>query len=64
MGIFDFEAAMETSGFWILACGGVAMEVLGYVMSKRSGIDAFPIWQLVLVMLVTVLASVYFSTKD
>jgi hypothetical protein len=64
MGLFDFEEAMESSGFWILAGGGIAMEVLGYVLSKRAGIAAFPIWQLLIVMAGTVVASVFFATRD
>lgn len=61
---FDFEEAFESPGFWILAGLGIAAEVIGYVISKRTGIAAFPVWQLVLVMIVTVLAAVFFSTQD
>lgn len=61
---FDFEEAFESPGFWILAGLGIAAEVIGYVISKRTGIAAFPVWQLILVMIVTVLAAVFFSTQD
>lgn len=60
----DFAEAFETPGFWILAGGGIAMELIGYIFAKRAGLAAFPMWQLILVMLVTVLAAVFFTTRD
>ena len=61
---FDFEEAMETPAFWILAGGGVACELIGWIVSKRMMENSFPFWQLAIMMVVTVIAAVFFSTKD
>lgn len=58
------EEAVEEPGFWILAGLGVVAEVLGYIISKRSGLAAFTWWQFLLVVLVTIVAAAYFATKD
>lgn len=64
MGLFDFEEAFESQGFWILAGLGIGAEVLGFIFSKRAGMVTFPLWQLLIVMAGTVLAAVFFSTRD
>ena len=51
---FDFEEALESPGFWILAGLGLSAEVIGYIIAKRTGMAAFPIWQLIIVMAVTI----------
>jgi hypothetical protein len=61
---FDFEEAFEIPGFWILGGVGIAMEVIGFVASKKMGLGAFPIWQLIILMAGTLLAAVFFSTQD
>jgi len=55
---------MESTGFWILAGGGIAAVLLGYMFSKRAGMVVFPWWQLILVIAVIIIASTYFATKD
>jgi len=61
---FDFEEAFESPGFWILAGLGIAAELIGYIVSRRTGIAAFPLWQLIIVIVVTILAAIFFSTQD
>jgi hypothetical protein len=61
MGGFDFEEAVENPAFWILGGGGVAMELIGYVIAKRTGLGTFPIWQLIVLLAGTILAAVWFS---
>lgn len=58
------EEALEEPGFWILGGGGIAMELLGWIISKRAGIEGFPIWQLIILMLGTLVAAAYFATRN
>jgi FtsH-binding integral membrane protein len=56
--------AFEEPAFWILAGGGVAMELLGWIMSKKMMDASFSIWTLLIIIVVTILASAFFATKD
>ena len=56
--------AFEEPAFWILAGGGVAMELLGWIMSKRMFDASMPIWQLLIMIVVTIVAAAFFATKD
>lgn len=58
------EEALDSPGFWILGIGGITAEVLGYMMSKNAGWTVMPFWQLILMMVVTVVAAAFFATKD
>jgi len=58
------EDALEEPGFWILAGLGLSAELIGYIISKKSELGAFPLWQLIVVMVGTIFASAYFATKD
>ena len=58
------EDALESPAFWLLAGGGLIAEILGYIMSKRMELEMLPLWQLGLIMIVTVLAAAFFATKD
>lgn len=59
-----FDEILENPGFWILAGGGVGMEVLGWILSKNMGWGAFPLWQLLILILGTVIAAAIFANKD
>lgn len=58
------EEALEEPGFYILAGLGIVAEVLGYIISKRTGIAVFPWWQFLLVIVVTIIAAAFFTTRD
>ena len=60
----DVDEVLESPAFWILAGGGIAAELIGYIFGKRAGLPAFPLWQLIFVMLGTVVAAAFFATKD
>jgi len=60
----DLMEALDEPIFWILGIGGVGMEVLGYIGGKSMGFGSMPIWQLVVMMIGTVLAAAYFATND
>lgn len=58
------DELIENPGFWLLAGGGLIAEVLGYILSKRMGFEAFPLWQLIIVMIGTVVAAAFFATRS
>jgi len=58
------EEAIEEPGFWILGIGGVAMVMIGWIISKKSMEFSLPIWQLLILIVTILLASAYFSTRD
>ena len=58
------DEALDEPAFWILGVGGIAMEVLGYIGGKSIGLGSMPVWQLVIMMMGTVIAAAYFATKD
>lgn len=60
----NIDEALESPAFWILAGGGIAAELIGYIFGKRSGLEVFPLWQLIFVMLGTVVAAAFFATKE
>ena len=60
----SLEEAFEEPGFYILGGLGIAMELIGWVISKKAGMGTFPIWQLLLLMLGTLVAAAFFVTKD
>lgn len=60
----DLMEALDEPAFWILAGGGVAMELIGYIISKRAMEFALPFWQLAILMIGTVIAAAFFATRD
>ena len=60
----DIEEIIESPAFWLLGAGGVIAEVLGYMWSRNQGWEVMPFWQLVVIILGTLLAAAYFATKE
>jgi len=58
------EEAIEEPAFWILAGCGVAMELVGWIISKKMMEFSFPFWQLAIMMVGTIIAAAFFATKD
>ena len=58
------DEALEEPGFWILGGGGVACEIIGYIISRKAGLGAFPIWQLLVLIVGTLIAAAFFATRD
>jgi len=58
-----FEDILDNSAFWILGGGGVAMEVLGYIIGKRSGLGVLPLWEVLVLIIGTLVAAAAFSNK-
>lgn len=60
----DLMEALDEPGFWILGGGAIAMELIGWIISKRTMEFALPIWQLLILMGGTIIAAAFFATKD
>ena len=60
----DIDEIIESPAFWILGGGAVAMELIGFVISKRMGIGSFPVWQIIILMLGTLVAAAFFATRE
>lgn len=58
------EEALEEPEFWILAGGGVAMELIGWIISKNMMEFSFPFWQLGIMMVGTIIAAAFFALKN
>lgn len=58
------DEILESRAFWMLGVGGVAAEVLGFIASRRMGLDAFPIWQFIILIIGTLGAAAFFALKD
>jgi len=46
-------------GFVILACMAVGATVLGYIIGKKSDLPSMPVWQLILIIVVEIIASYF-----
>ena len=58
------EEALESPAFWILGGGGIAMEIVGFVIAKKSGMAAFPLWQFGVLIVGTLIAAAVFALRD
>jgi hypothetical protein len=47
-----------------LAGGGVACEIAGWIFSKRAMDFSLPLWQLLAMIVVTIIAAAFFATRD
>lgn len=59
-----FEDILDNRAFWILGGGGVAMELFGWVISKRAGWGSLPIWQFLILIIGTLVAAAIFANKS
>ena len=58
------EEALEEPAFWILGGLGAIAEIIGWIISKRLEWGGFPVWQLIILVLGTLVAAAFFATKD
>ena len=62
MGLDDI---LENPAFWILGGLGIAAELIGYIISKKSeNLPALPIWQLIALMIGTLIIAAIFASRD
>lgn len=57
------EEVFESPAFWILGGGGVAAEVLGFVVAKNMGLALLPWWQLLILIVGTLVAAGVFALR-
>lgn len=58
------DEILESPAFWILGGFGIVAELLGFIISKKMGIEAFPLWQLVIIMIFTLGVAAFFALRD
>ena len=58
------EEALEEPAFYILGVGGTIAVLLGYITSKKMDIAMLPIWQVIVIIIVILIASAFFSTRE
>lgn len=58
------EELMESPAFWMLGGGAVIAEVLGWIISKNTMENAFPIWQLLILIAGTLVAAAFIALKE
>ena len=58
----DSEVITGT-GFWILLVIAVSATLIGYVSSKKAGWIAMPLWQLLIMLVVEVVACYIFAAR-
>lgn len=57
------DELMESPLFWVTGGLGVAMELLGWIISKRMMEYSFPVWQLLIMIAGTIAAAAFFALK-
>lgn len=58
----EFEDILGNPGFYLLAGGAIAATLIGWKMSKSFG-ASFPLWQVLIVMVVEVIAAAFFAAQ-
>ena len=59
-----FEEVMESQIFWICAGLGVGLEIAGWILGKKWTGYALPLWQLIILLVVTVIVSGFFALRE
>ena len=61
--MLEIEEVLESPAFWILAALGVVAETIGWIMSRSWESGGMPVWQFIVLVLVTIFASAVFATR-
>ena len=59
----DLDDILSNPAFYILAALGLSAEIIGWKMSKSFG-ATFPLWQFIILMVGTVIASAVFAGRE
>jgi len=59
-----FDDILNNPAFWILGGGGVAAEILGWKLGQGWVGVSFPIWQLAILIVGTLVAAAFFASRD
>ena len=54
----------DNPAFWLLGGGAVIATVIGYIVSKKAGWEALPLWQMGIIIIVELIAAAFFATRD
>ena len=60
----EIGETLDNPTFWILGGGGIAAEILGWTLGKNWTGFAFPIWQLIILMIGTLIAAAIFANRE
>lgn len=60
----DINEALESPGFWLLGGGGTAAVLLGWVASRKMGMETLPVWQMLIIIVGVLVAAAFFSTRE
>jgi hypothetical protein len=58
------EEIWESPAFWMLGGGAVVAEILGFIMAKGMGWELLPWWQLILLIVGTLVAAAFFALRE
>ena len=58
------DDVLDNPAFYILAGIGVTAEVIGFIISKKSGIGAFPLWQFLILVAGTIVIAAVIASRD
>ena len=61
-GQLDLEI-LEEPGFWILGGGAVIATIIGYIWSRKMEWIPLPLWQLILIIVVELVAAAFFASR-
>ena len=62
-GAFVDPDVFASPGFLILAALAITATIVGYIMSINMGVARFPIWQLLIIIGVEVVAAYFFAAQ-
>ena len=57
------EEALESPAFWILAGGGIVMEVIGFIVAKQMG-TPWKLWMFIALVIGTLVVAASFATRN
>lgn len=57
------DEVLESPMFWACACLGVGAELLGWIFSRQWGMESLPLWQLIVLIAGTLVASGVIALK-
>lgn len=60
---FDLSEALENPAFYILSGLGIAAVVIGWIASKKMELATMPFWQLIILIIGVLVASVFFTSE-
>jgi len=60
----EIDEVLESPGFYILAGLGIGAELVGWIYGRKMMDISMPIWQLIVLIIGTLIASAVFASRD